>query len=78
MENARELLHFFEERLCRRAQWEIRFVAEKMLELTKAELPAVFAGTGPKCVRLGHCPEGKMTCGRYAEMIEKYAERKNS
>ena len=76
--NARELLHFFEERLCRRAQWEIRFVAEKMLELLKAELPAVFTGAGPKCVRLGRCPEGKMTCGRYAEMVEKYAERKNS
>ena len=30
--NARELLHFFEERLCMRAQWEIRQVAEQMLE----------------------------------------------
>ncbi len=71
--NARELLHFFEERLCMRAQWEIRRVADMMLEEVKKVFPAVFAGSGPKCIRLGGCPEGKMTCGRYEEMVEKYA-----
>ncbi len=71
--NARELLHFFGERLCRRAQWEIRGVAQKMLELAKRECPAVFEGCGPKCVRLGGCPEGRMSCGRYREMVERYA-----
>ena len=29
--NARELLHFFRVRTCRRAQWEIRALAEAML-----------------------------------------------
>lgn len=74
--NARELLHFFEERLCQRAQWEIRGVADRMLELSKQEAPAVFGGVGPKCVRLGKCPEGKMTCGKFAEMKEKYGAKK--
>ena len=72
--NARELMHFFEERLCQRAQWEIRAMAERMHAIARDRSPAVFAGIGPKCVRLGRCPEGKMTCGKYAEMREKYGD----
>jgi thymidylate synthase (FAD) len=71
--NARALLHFFEERLCMRAQWEIRETADEMLRLAKEACPAVFQGSGPKCLRHGGCPEGKMTCGKYAEMKERYA-----
>jgi len=64
--NARELLHFFKVRCCARAQWEIRELAYKMLEICKEMLPAVFEKAGPKCVFLGYCPEGeKFTCGRY-------------
>jgi len=64
--NCRELLHFFKERCCARAQWEIRALAERMLGLCRAKLPAVFDGAGAKCVELGYCPEGaKFTCGRY-------------
>ncbi len=74
--NARELLHFFAERLCIRAQWEIRDVAGRMLELVKDKFPAVFGGAGPKCIKIGHCPEGKMTCGKFKEMAEKYGEKK--
>ncbi len=70
--NARELLHFFEERLCLRAQWEIRGVAEQMLAQAKQAAPSVFAGAGPKCIRAGKCPEGKMTCGQYAEVKLRY------
>lgn len=70
--NARELLHFFAERLCQRAQWEIRRVAEMMLAQVRPVAPAAFQDAGPKCVRLGGCPEGEMTCGRYAEMVRKY------
>lgn len=71
--NARELLHFLEERLCRRAQWEIREVAEQMLKLATGVCPAVFRGAGPKCIRHGSCPEGKMGCGMYAQMVALYA-----
>lgn len=60
--NARTLYHFFSERCCNRAQWEIRELAWKMLELVRPLAPYVFADAGPGCVR-GHCPEGKMSCG---------------
>jgi thymidylate synthase (FAD) len=74
--NARELFHFFGERLCTRAQWEIRAVAEDMLRLAKGATPVIFRGVGPKCITLGRCPEGKMSCGRFEEMKERYGERK--
>lgn len=59
--NARELMHFFSLRCCKRAQWEIRAVADEMLRLCKEVAPTVFAKAGPGCVR-GHCPEGKGGC----------------
>lgn len=60
--NVRELLHFFSLRCCNRAQWEIREMAHRMLELARPTAPFVFADAGAPCVR-GACPEGKMTCG---------------
>lgn len=60
--NIRELLHFFSLRCCNRAQWEIRELAWKMLELVRPTAPFIFMDAGPGCVR-GACPEGKMTCG---------------
>jgi thymidylate synthase (FAD) len=64
--NCRELLHFFKQRCCARAQWEIKALADKMLEACKAVLPAVFENAGAKCVSLNYCPEGeKFTCGKY-------------
>jgi thymidylate synthase (FAD) len=62
--NCRELLHFFNQRCCNRAQWEIRALAKKMLEICRKELPSVFENGGAKCERLGYCPEGKLSCGR--------------
>jgi len=70
--NARSLLHFFEQRLCMRAQWEIRGVADQMLLLAGEVCPSVFKGAGPKCVSLGKCPEGKMTCGSFEEIKKRY------
>ncbi|MCE5248864.1 FAD-dependent thymidylate synthase [bacterium] len=70
--NARELFHFFGERLCNRAQWEIRTAADGMLVQVRAVSPVIFRGIGPKCVQLGYCPEGKMSCGRMKEMRERY------
>ncbi len=60
--NIRELLHFFELRCCRRAQWEIRQVAHRMLELAEITAPYIFWDAGASC-RRGPCPEGAMTCG---------------
>lgn len=61
--NARELDHFFSLRCCNRAQWEIRELADRMLEQCREIEPELFRKAGPGCVR-GKCPEGKMSCGR--------------
>lgn len=61
--NIRELRHFFTLRCCNRAQWEIRALAWKMLELVRPTAPFIFADAGPGCVR-GACPEGKMACSK--------------
>lgn len=61
--NIRELMHFFENRCCNRAQWEIRELAWKMLELVRPTAPFIFNAAGPGCMR-GGCPEGKMCCGK--------------
>jgi thymidylate synthase (FAD) len=60
--NIRTLLHFFEERCCTRAQWEIRRMANKMLDICKEIAPNIFTNAGASCVR-GKCKEGKMSCG---------------
>ena len=61
--NIRTLLHFFEERCCNRAQWEIRHMAYAMLRICKDVAPNLFAKAGASCVR-GKCKEGKMSCGK--------------
>lgn len=64
--NAREILHFLKQRCCTRAQWEIKKLADKILEICKSKLPEVFDGAGAKCESLGYCPEGeKFSCGKY-------------
>ncbi|MEM1557204.1 MAG: FAD-dependent thymidylate synthase [Thermoproteota archaeon] len=57
--NARELLHFFNLRLCARAQWELREVALEMLRLVKKVAPTIFKDAGPSCMK-GFCPEGDL------------------
>ena len=68
--NARSLMHFFNLRCCNRAQWEIRELAHKMLAEAKAVAPLLFKNAGASCVATGHCPEGAMTCGKFAEMTK--------
>jgi thymidylate synthase (FAD) len=58
--NARELRHFFNVRCCTRAQWEIRAAAMEMLKQARNAAPALFGNSGPTCVEMGYCPEGKM------------------
>jgi len=70
--DGRSLLHFLGLRLCNRAQWEIRALADEMLgEARKAE-PEVFNAAGPYCYQLGYCPEGRFTCGRMREAVDRY------
>ncbi len=74
--NARSLHNFFRHRCCNRAQWEIREVAEQMLRLVTQVAPNLFKQAGPPCV-YGACPEGKMTCGKAAEIRAKYKKIKD-
>jgi thymidylate synthase (FAD) len=60
--NVRELMHFFELRCCKRAQWEIRNMAQLMFELAEPTAPYIFMDAGASC-RRGPCKEGKMSCG---------------
>ncbi len=69
--NARELLHFFRQRCCNRAQWEIRAMAEMMLQSVKGVAPVVFAKAGPGCL-YAPCPEGEYTCGKIKAVRKKY------
>ena len=71
--NARELRHFFLLRCCRRAQWEIRDMANQMLRLAQQAAPLLFNDAGPSCLT-GPCPEGKMTCGEIQAVREEYAQ----
>ena len=61
--NARELLHFFTVRCCKRAQTEIRELAILMLKDVKKVAPVIFENAGPNCLRTS-CPEGKYSCGK--------------
>lgn len=70
--NVRELRHFFSLRMCSRAQWEIRALANEMHRLCMEVAPALFENAGPGCLR-GACPEGEKTCGK---MLQVRQERK--
>lgn len=65
--NGRELMHFFSLRCCTRAQWEIRELANLMLEQVKDVAPVLFEDAGASCVATGRCPEGKKSCGKVKE-----------
>ena len=65
--NVRELRHFFSLRMCNRAQWEIRNMAEEMFRICFETAPALFMDAGPACIR-GKWPEGEKSCGMAAEI----------
>lgn len=61
--NMRELRHFFELRMCNRAQWEIRNLADAMYKELASYAGDLMRHSGPKCVD-GKCTEGKLCCGK--------------
>ena len=67
--NTRELLHFFSLRMCNRAQWEIREMADQMFKLCLQTAPSLFMSAGPACLR-GSCPEGEKSCGKSGQIRE--------
>ena len=73
--NVRSLRNFFRLRCCNRAQWEIRSLATQMLKLCYDVAPHLFSKAGPACVS-GPCSEGKMCCGKTAEVRATFAKLK--
>ena len=67
----RNLCHFMNERLCKKAQWEIRELAQKMRQLVVDVFPEAASMLVPKCERfeIGFCPEQK-PCGRRPKLSE--------
>lgn len=52
--NSRQFVHFFDERICSRAQWEIAEMATKMMKICKEIAPNIFKQSWPNCKG---CPE---------------------
>ena len=73
--DARNLLNFFKERCCNRAQWEIREVANQMLDACLEVAPHLFAKAGASCT-FGKCTEGSMSCGEIKKPREKQLVKK--
>ncbi len=69
--NTRSLYNFFSQRLCQRAQWEIRELAELMLTEVKKVAPLLFSKAGPSCEVEGICWEGEKSCGRCEDIRER-------
>jgi len=62
--NARSLSNFLKERMCIRAQWEIRELANEMYKLVGKISPEIFNNVGPTCETESICWQGKMYCGK--------------
>lgn len=65
--NARALHHFFNLRLCRRSQDEIRELAKKMLIEVRKVAPILFEKAGPDCI-FGQCHEMNSCDNPYKDM----------
>lgn len=74
--NVRTLLNFFQERCCNRAQWEIRDVANQMLDICLDQAPLLFKKAGPSCA-FGRCKEGEMSCGEKIKPRAKQLTKEN-
>ena len=70
--DGRSLMHFLGLRTCNRAQWEVRELADMILDQLRDVEPEIFNNAGPYCYQLGYCPEGRHTCGKMKEALERY------
>jgi thymidylate synthase (FAD) len=66
--NTRALLNFFAERLCTKAQWEIRTMARSMLQLVQEPFAPLFDTAAPRCYLYGTCPDGDRGCGHHLHL----------
>jgi len=75
--NATAFFHIANERLCNNAQWEFQRMMEQLALQLREREPELYESSVPKCIPNGGCPEGKLTCGKYAEVRKKYLPQKN-
>ena len=73
--NARIDIKMLADRICLNAQWEIRELATKKLEILRKLSPVLYINALPSCV-YGKCKEGKLTCGKQLFMREKFSLQK--
>lgn len=71
--NVRALFNFFKERLCDRAQEEIRDMSFEMWKACMEIAPTIFKYAVPTCVH-GKCKEGSMSCGKMLYYKQKHGE----
>lgn len=58
--NARSLINFFNQRLCKRNVKEMQIFANYMHHICMNWFPELFIWTGPDCKTLGGCTQGRM------------------
>ena len=66
--NARELRLIAENRMCARAQAEIRQLVTEMVRQAKEVAPTIFADAGPECEKTHICHE-RNGCGKYPRYV---------
>ena len=73
--NVRALMHFCNERMCTRAQWEIRDLAKKMREAVVSKYPDLGFMLVPKCeVHAPYCfCTERQSCGRHPQLSDVYS-----
>lgn len=67
--NLRELIHIANERLCSRAQTEIRILVKMMCETIVQKEEWLEPYLQPKCAKFGFCPESQ-SCGRKEKAVK--------
>ena len=74
----RNLAHFMNERLCKKAQWEIRELAQKMKECVVEVFPESASMLVPKCemYNVHFCTE-KKPCGRHPRLQDMLHKRES-
>ncbi len=68
--NGRTLEWISRMRCCTKAQWEIRDIANKMVEEASKVAPLIGEGLGPTCKVFGYCNEGKDSCKNRGVVIK--------
>ncbi|GAB6099828.1 FAD-dependent thymidylate synthase [Halanaerocella petrolearia] len=69
--NARIDIEMLAERICKNAQWEIRELSTKKLDILRELSDTLYEKALPSCI-YGKCKEGKLTCGQQKEMRDKF------